>query len=260
MLLAALSFAVVGLAIFIATPSDEARYYLPLCVAVAIVAALIAREHVLAPDGWMARARFGIVLGLFVLVCIGLLYLAATAPARLVPPADRFVVATLGVVVGALGTIHLRRHRRSVTPLLLLVAIGFWTASVFVLAPARASSRVLEEVAAEFAPRLPPGADVWVVGPAIEAGKRSSLYYYLGRRTRAFSVDGKLPEVGTYAVMTGADLHSLTTSRPDHGYEVLLRVEHLGAPFMLCRRGGRRATPFETRPTNPQPSGAGTRR
>ncbi len=71
-----------------------------------------------------------------------------------------------------------------------------------------------------------------MLGPADEAGKHASLFFYLDRPVRAFRLDGELPGAGDHCLLTGRDLDELAAV-PDFGFREIARAEHVWFSYRL---------------------------
>ena len=78
-----------------------------------------------------------------------------------------------------------------------------------------------------------------MLGPADEAGKHSSLYFYLDRRTFAFRATGGLPAGGAHCLLTAQGLAELVATA---GFEFaeIARAEHGWYDYRLgiCSQDG----------------------
>ena len=230
LLKSASAFLTVGILVFMAVPTHETRYYLPLSVAAAIVSVL-GLERLAEPSP--SAARFFQAVGLF----FGLLVLTlAFAPGF--AAGGRVVVAIVAVstlaVVQFLG-FHRPRHR--VAYILFAAALCGWAANAWVLRPYRARFRVLSSVAQVVDAELPPHATVWALGEADVVGKSSSLYYYLDHPVMTFHLGSPLPPAGSWVVLTARELRVLEGLSPAGAARLQLvrRVHHPWRLFLLLR-------------------------
>ncbi len=195
-------FLVAGTLAFMAVPTHESRYYLPLAVPVGILAAL-GLETMAGSSRRLARIVPAALAGAGGLLAIGL----GAVPASPAPSvAGRGLLVGLGVVALTIAAGRFR-HGRFGHPLhaLLVTALCFWSAETLAFGPGRASSRDQRPAAAELAPSLAPDETIWVPSPAGLAGNYSALLHYLGHPVLTF--DGAQgPPAGAACVMREADL------------------------------------------------------
>ncbi|MFQ5350972.1 MAG: hypothetical protein ACE5EG_11065, partial [Thermoanaerobaculia bacterium] len=196
-----------------AVPTHEMRYYLPLCVPMAILCGLVAGAR----SGGTERHERGLV-GAAVGICVAiagatLLAGGLALPSPQVPAEQRLALVLVG---GAAGISLLVVARR---PLLDRVSLALVIASLCAITtqrlgvePYRASKRSLEPQAQALARYLPADEPVWVVGPSDLAGKHASLYFYLQRPVRSFQPAERLPPVGSYCVLTSVAVDQLAAS------------------------------------------------
>ena len=224
----ALAFLALGVLAFMAVPTHETRYYLPLGVAAALVSAL-ALERLSEPSKRASRFFFGVGLA------FGVITLTVSFAPELAP-SSRAIFVVLGGATVAL--IYLLERYRAPHPIALIVLVGAlcsWAAETWAFRPHRARFRVLDTVAEVLDSELPENATVWALGEADIVGKNASLYYYLGRQVRTFHRGAPLPPTGSYVVLTASDLRELGDSSPLEATRLRLmrRVHHPWRLFLL---------------------------
>jgi 4-amino-4-deoxy-L-arabinose transferase-like glycosyltransferase len=201
--LAGWGFLGTGILAFMAVPTHHTRYYLPLAAAGGIVAACGLARLAARPSRLANRFALGLA------ALIGLLVIALAVQAETAIP-GRVAAAIAGLAaLAAVGWLVRARRRHRVALALLAVA-------------------------AELAPRVPPGETVWAFGPAEPVGEWGSLYFYLDRRVLTIGPDRKLPAPGSFVMVTGENLPEL----PAHvlaQLELVHRVDHPWQSFLLSR-------------------------
>ena len=224
------AFLVTGVVVFMAVPTFESRYYLPLTGAAGILAAF-GLERLQRPSALASRLSlgFGVVAGLATLAM-------AFHPSA--PDISRIVVVVVGLAaLVALWRLHRSTPRHRIALVLLVVALCAWTCEAWVLRPHRARSRVLDWVAAEFDPLVPSDAPVWTNDVADKVGKNSSLYYYLGREVRTFHSGPELPQMGSWVIMTSVEHDRFRAHYPSEAERLRLvrYVDHRWWDFLLLQ-------------------------
>ncbi len=227
---AAGSFLLTGIAVFMVVPTDASRYCLPMCAPIGILAGLVLTTEDKSLGRW-ARARRFVCAG-----CAGVASAACFAAACGIGGGDvhtmgRLVLGALGCVA-AVGLVCALRGSplgsASLSMILTVLCIGGIQA--LVVQPSRAVSRSLRPVAAEFAVHVPIEATLWTA----EGDSHSSLFFYLGRPVRAFSIQTGAPPVNAFVIVTSDDLARLDR-RAGFAYTVLQRVRHKRDVFILAR-------------------------
>lgn len=223
-----------GILIFMAVPTHETRYYLPLSVPAALVAA-VALERLTEPSRKTTRFFHGVGL------CFGL-FTIVLAWMPVVSGELRVLLTVVGF--GMLGTVQWLRHhrpRQQVASILLAAALCVWMAETWALRPHRASTRVLDSVAQKLDPWLPEDTTIWAVGEADHVGKNGSLLFYLDRPVQTIRPTDPLPPSGSYVLLSARDfvrLPQLTLREIVHlvdGLELIQRFPHPRGPFLLYR-------------------------
>ncbi len=229
---AAWAFLVGGTLVFMAVPTDESRYYLPLSVAAGIVSAH-ALERLAQPTKRASRFFHGLGLVFAILVMTLALGPTFSAPSRV-------LLLVVGITSFAVVEwLHRDRPRYRIAYVLLVGALCSWTAENWAFRPHRARFRVLESAAKSLDAHLPEGATVWAFGVADVVGKSSSLYFYLDRPVRTFHPGGPLPAVGSFVVLSARELRSIEEASPAEArrLELIHRVHDPWRLFLLYRVG-----------------------
>lgn len=221
-----------GLVAFMAVPTHQTRYYLPLAAAGAIVSAL-ALERLRQTPGPARRWASAVARG-FAAVAI----LAAALP-HFVSGRPAFLLAVGVAALCAVQYMPLLRGRQGIGYLLLVAALCGWAVETWALRPRHAEMRDLSRVARTLGAQLPEEAPIWRLGVAGDIGKNASLYYYLERPVRTFRADD-LPESGSYLILTAREPTRLEEASPGTATRLRLirRVDHPRGLFLLYRIEG----------------------
>lgn len=230
--LAAWGFLGFGILTFMAVPTHETRYYLPLGVPAAIAAA-IGLERIGAAlrraEGWFAGTvrAFGVA-------AVALAFAPIFAPARV----PLLVTGLLVLIAASLGHRVAPRHRAA--GLLLVAALCAWAVETAALRPHRGRYRVLASAGRALATTVPHEATVWAPGVADIVGKNGSLFHYLDRPVRTFRLTGALPAPGSWVLLTATEVRALEASRPARLTRLTLvrRVHDPWRLFLLYRVTG----------------------
>jgi 4-amino-4-deoxy-L-arabinose transferase-like glycosyltransferase len=191
-----LAFLVTGVLIFMAVPTYEPRYLLPLSGAGAVVAALgLERAVASRRFGWLATGLATLCSGLLVAAGFG-----APLPAR-----TRLAIAVAGGA-GMIATwvVVSRWPRQRVVLALLVTAFCGWVAETAVLRPDRARARNAATLAAELDKRLPREETLWVYGTPEAVGTFGNILFYLDRPVRVFLDVERGPEAGAHVIVPAA--------------------------------------------------------
>ena len=224
---AAAGFLVAGTLGFMALPTHEMRYYLPLCVPLAILSGLVAAGR---------SERAGRPERLLVGACVGIAALFAGAavlgglvvlPSPQVAEAHRLALVLVGGVAAVALVIVVRRPRLDRVSLVLVIAsLCVMSIEYLGIQPYRASKRDLAPQARELARYLPQEEPVWVPGPSDRAGKHASLYFYLDRPVLSFRPGERWPPAASYCLLTSEALDRLTGTG-QFAFRELGRSEHV---------------------------------
>ena len=227
---AAMSFLLVGTLAFMIVPTNSSRYYVPLCVPLGILAGIGATAK-LTPFGRLCKGRhlaglvcLAIVTVMLVVVCAGI------APAR-VQTFPRALLAVLACLTAGIFVHAARRiDDRFPARMFILCALSIWALDAWVVRPYRAESRSLRQVALALDAHLPDDAAVWT-----EAGdSHSSLFFYLARPVRSFSLrTGEVPP-GAFVVLPASQL-SILEARDDFEYSVIERAASENRVYLLAK-------------------------
>ena len=229
---AAAAFLVVGTLMFVLTPTHEMRYYLPLAVPAGILCGLIADKLLELEPRWpggLVAASSGVAL----VFAAGAAALGLSFPSPPVAPAHRLLLVAAGVA--GVTTILLAWRwpsRRRLFAALGVASLCVMLAQVLGFEPYRARKRDLSSQAELLARHLPATETVWVLGPADETGKHSSLLYHLDRPVRAFRPERELPEPGAWCLFTAQGLERLAGAQ-GFTFREVTRVEHVWWSFHL---------------------------
>ena len=203
---AAGAFLAAGTLGFMAVPTHEMRYYLPLCVPAAVLCGLTAagrspRAGRLGRVTLIAAAAIALVTVLSGLVVL---------PSPQVGAVSRLAIVLVGTAGGAALLVLGRRPVRGrVGAFLVIASLCVMAAESLGFQPYRASKRDLSPQALELSRYLPTEEAVWVLGPSDLAGKHASLYYYLERPVLSFR-PGRLPSGAAWCVLTSQAVDRLT--------------------------------------------------
>ncbi len=224
------AFLLIGVVMFMAVPTHETRYYLPLAVPAAIVSAL-ALERLAEPSRRASRVFQGLTL------LSGVLLMALAFNPEFAGTVRLLLVAVGATAIAAAQLLQRHRPRFRIACLVLVSALCAWTAETWALRPYRARYRVLDSVARTLDRQLPQGATVWTLGAADPVGKNASLYYYLDRPVKTFHLADPLPPAGSYIVLTARKLRRLEETSPGDAarLELIQRVHHPWRLFLLYR-------------------------
>ncbi len=229
------AFLLAGTAFYVAVPTHEMRYYLPLATANAIVAA-ISLELALARP--VSRRFVALLRGL--LASVAVVAIGLTTWER---PDGGLALVVVFALLGSAA--FARRTARGTTVATLVVALSLLVgvAEAWVLMPRRASTRDQSVNAAELKRYLPEGEVVWTQGPSDAAGKHSSLYHYLDHPIRTFDHEHP-PPPGAFVIAPSPSPISPIDCAPYEGAAViefkeprLAIVQHHEGEFSLLRPG-----------------------
>ena len=228
----AAGFLAAGTLMFMLTPTQESRYFLPLAAPMGILCGLIA-DRVLARSARRPRGLATATVALAAILAAATVAMAFRFPSPPVPLAGRVALGIAGVAAGA-AILHLarRRHRRREVLLLGIAALCVLLTQYLGVEPYRAGSRDLEPQAKILAPHVPAGATVRVLGPSDEAGKHASLFFYLDRPIRAFRPGDELPAGGVPCLLTARNLETLAAV-PGFSFRETARAEHRWFSYRL---------------------------
>lgn len=222
---AGLGFLAGGLFAFMAVPTHEMRYYLPLAASVALVAGpTVAR--------WTAGTGRGILRTAVVVAVL----VAALGWVRHVrePHGSTAVLAVATLACGVVLLPRFLRGRAVVACVAASCLVAVVEAEVFI--PDRASSRALPGVAAELDGYLPRDATLHVLSPSDVAGKHGSLYLYLGRPVKTVKIDDPAPP-GTWVLLSGEEHRHADA----WGASRVAMAEQRGWHYLLARMPGGRS-------------------
>ena len=229
------AFLVAGVVTFMATPTHEMRYYLPLCVPVGILSGLViaGQTSTIRRRAVLSASVVGATLAAAAMFVFGLSVGAPPAPV------SHRVVLTIGGL-GLLGWTWLSRGNSAKdrgAVLMLLAVAGCLATESLVAQPRRAGKRDLRSQAVALARFLPEQEPVWVLGPADQAGESASLFYYLDRPIRTFRTGVNLPPADSYCVLSSDRLAEL----PEPSglvFSELTRVRDPWRTYLLGRCSG----------------------
>jgi hypothetical protein len=221
------------------TPTHESRYFLPLSVPIGVVCGLTA-DRLIKLGREKAGGMFGVCVGVAVVFAAVTTLMAFRFPSPPIPQGHRLILIVTGVLGGVAAFYLLRRRGEHRLPLILGIACLCAVLTQYLgVEPYRASKRNLRPQAQVLAERLPAGEPVWVLGPADEAGKHASLFFYLERPIHAFRPDRELPTAGAPCLFTARDLGELEKV-PGFRFRETTRVEHVWFSYRLgiCSESG----------------------
>lgn len=201
---AAAGFLFGGLLAFMAVPTHEPRYFLPLAAPLGILVALsVARME--AAASLSARA---------LPVGLGLIFGAAAAALGLLPASpvttalSRTVLVGVGVATVTAAAALARRRPRTLQASLLLAALSLWSAENLALGPYRAANRDQRPAAMKLQPNIPAESTLWTLSPAGLVGSYSGLLHYLDRPVKTFSGESG-PPAGELCLLREQELQVL---------------------------------------------------
>ena len=236
MLRAAWAFLITGILAFMAVPTHETRYYLPLCTPVGIVAGMSARAGLAATAQWLRARR--LTATCCVLISAGLAAGAAVAVAPSTPAYYRLLLLAVALAAVALVVRAARGTGWSRTAVLMVTAgVCLALTESLALRPRRAAKRTLQPMARQFAPHVSAASTLWVVGPVTGGQELSSLFFHLNRPVRAFEVTGRPPPAGALLVVTARQRAELEV-QAGFQYTPLETVVHQGREYALVRFAG----------------------
>lgn len=236
MLRAAWAFLIAGVLAFMAVPTHETRYYLPLCTPVGIVAGMAARGGLAATAQWLHARR--LTAACCTLLTAGLTVGAAIAVAPGTPAYYRPLLLAVGLAAVALVVLAARGTWRSGAAVLMVTAaICLTLTESLAVRPRRAAKRTLRPMARQFAPHVSAASTLWVVGPVTGGQELSSLFFHLNRPVRAFELTGTPPPAGTLLVLTARQRASLE-NQVGFRCTPLETLVHQGRAYELVRFDG----------------------
>jgi len=233
---AAWAFLITGILAFMAVPTHETRYYLPLCTPIGIVAGMSARAGLAATPQWLRARR--LTATCCALICAGLAVVAAVAIAPSTPAYYRVLLLAVALAAVALVALVARGTGRSRTAVLMVTAcVCLALTESLALRPRRAAKRTLQPMARLFAPHVSATSELWVVGPVTGGQELSSLFFHLNRPVRAFEASGTPPPAGALLVVTAQQRTELEAQA---GFQCtpLETVFHQGREYALVRFAG----------------------
>lgn len=228
---AAAGFLFGGLLAFIAVPTHEPRYFLPLAVPLGILVAL-SLPRMEAAASLPARA---------LPVGLGLAFGAAAAAMGLLPvsPAtttsSRAVLVGVGVATVTAALALARRRPRTLRACLLLAALSLWSAENLALGPHRATKRDQRPAAMKLLPNIPADSTLWTLSPAGLVGSYSGLLHYLDRPVKTFTGEAGPPE-GELCLLREQELAQLSAAQRRR-LELVATVEGPRWVYSLYRAG-----------------------
>ncbi len=218
LLRAGLGFLIGGMLSFVIVPTHETRYYLPLVGGLAIIVGIMAETVTDRSEAQKLRLA---ARGLLLLLSVALI------AALFVEPPDSMILAAAAALT-AVGLV-LASRSWALPRLLVAAATVLALAQMLIATPRRAEDRDLSAVAQSLGRHLPSEATIYVAAPANDAGKHSSLYYYLDRPIETFSNEDP-PPVGGYVVLVNTE-----SVPPGLGSELLESIDHPRFDFRLER-------------------------
>ncbi len=235
----AAGFVAAGALVLMLTPTHETRYFLPLSVPIGILCGLTA-DRLLECERHKLRGVIGCAIGVAAVVAVATVLMAFGFPSPPMPQAHRLGLVVAGVAGGAASFYLLRwRGRYRLLLILGIAALCAMLTQYLGVEPYRASKRNQKLQAQALARHIPADAPVWVLGPADEAGKHASLFFYLDRPIRAFRPERGLPAAGAHCVFTAQDLDELKDT-PDFRFRETSRSEHVWWSYRvgICSEAG----------------------
>ena len=210
---AAAGFVFAGLVVFSILPATEARYYLPLTTAFALLSGPMLSAAVgHSVPSWLTRSTQVLFVLLAVLV-LGSAWQRGT---------DHWALLLVSLV--ALGLLVLTQRRATGTGLatqIVALAMTVAIAQALVFVPNRSERRDLSGVANQLQTHVPKGQTVLAFGPADCTGKMSNLLYYLDRDVRTLDDPAGLTP-GGLVMLQGPQAQQIP---PQVEFEVLAQSE-----------------------------------
>lgn len=229
---AAAAFVLGGLLAYMTVPAMETRYFLPLATPMGILCGIV-----LARGG--AGELFRRVARVSALVVGSLLAAGAPLLVRLgeleIPFSDALLVSVGGLVVATFALVVPGldlRHSLASAALVTALALVLWCAYVAAVAPHRAHSRSLRDLAADFRTHLGDDEPVWAV-PVHPGYRHSSLTFYLRRPIETFDA-AEPPPAGSAVILFGDEPMGLGRGTPFE-YCTLEKKIRRGIGFALVR-------------------------
>ena len=241
LLLSAAGFTAAGLLMFMAVPSTESRYLLPLAVPVGTLCGLLLASGAVdeKPRASKLVNGSGLILG------SGALLFALLHPE--LPIVARSAMVGLALSISTLALRGFAQTRlRSTAPILVssLALLGF-VVETTVVEPHRRNSRSQRGIAQTFEQHLEPGETLWT-GPVDKGFHHSSLFFYLQRPVKTFHPggEGQIPTEGEFVVLF-SDEHSPIAAVLPFGCQVKERRQHRRGEIVLCEVGWVREAIFQ---------------
>lgn len=234
LLVSAQAFLVTGVVVFMAVPTHEMRYYLPLCAPLGIICGIVVEQAPALNPKW-CRRTVAVTLITCLVVAAALAAQAFLSPAPAVQLPERAGLLLIAILVGTATVFLVRRPvRERLSLMMLLAALGTLAAESFGFQQVRASNRSLESEAVEVASFLPDDEPVWVLGPSEWAGKSASLLFYLRRPILSFHREGRMPPPDSHCLLT-SDRVSELEKVGGVTFREIARVEHPARDILVGR-------------------------
>lgn len=228
---AATSFLLAGTLAFVLVPTNNPRYFVPLCVPMGILAGVAAIAD-LAQFNRLRRARrlTGLLCLAVVAVASAIVACGIVGPTGM-QPLPRLLLALFACTEAAVW-IHAfrRRDERWPAKMLMLCALGIWAIDAWVARPYRAASRSLRETACALDAEFPEAASVWTAA----GDSHSSLFFYLRRPVRSFEIEAGNVPAGAFVVVT-AEQFSTVAARRDVDLSIVAKAGSNGREFVLTQ-------------------------
>ena len=227
---AALSFLLIGILVFMAIPTPNPRYYLPLCVPLGILAGVAATANLVDFKKLRASRHIASLICLAFLLVASIIICIEITNIHIQP----FPRAALTVLACSMAVVFVlairRRDDKFLASTLILSALCFGAIEAWVLCPHRTITRSQRQVARILDAHLPNDVTIWTT----TRDDYSSLFFYLDRPVQHFSIQtGKLPP-NTFVVIF-ADQLSRLQARSDLKFTIIERVSQHGHEYTLIR-------------------------
>ncbi len=228
---AATSFLLAGTLAFLLVPTNNPRYFVPLCVPMGILAGVAATADLARFDRLRRGRRLASFLCLATVAVVSAIVACGLVSPAGMQPLPRGLLAMSACIEAAVW-IHAfrRRDERWPAKMLILCALGIWAIDAWAARPYRAASRSLRETACALDAELPEAASVWTAA----GDSHSSLFFYLRRPVRSFEIGtGNVP-AGAFVVVT-SEQFSTVAARRDVDFSVVAKAGSNGRAFVLAQ-------------------------
>ncbi len=230
---AAWAFATTGAFVWMTVPTDESRYYLPLAVPLALLAAVGLSRMESASGRWSKLAPVPLAT-LGSVLAVGLAVIPASPATSLLSRSLLFLLGA-SALVGVVAFVR-RSARVRATTVVLLTALCLWGAETLAFGPDRAAGREQRLAAATLGPHLEEGEEIWVPRWVSFTGQNSALLFYLDHPVRIFE-NGEGPPPGSACLIKEAHLEWVGETERQR-LDAVASVVEGDARYVLYRSSG----------------------